>query len=893
MTVRGTCPIEPLVEEFSKRHKVKILQKFLEEREQEGNVTPALHNALAMIYIDLNNNPQNYLLTNKYYDSKAVGKYCEERDPHLAYIAYRRAMPQCDDELIDLTNKNFLYRLQAQYLVESLSEILWKKVLDTENPHRKQVIDQVISVVLPITRNPDEVSVTVRAFIDAGLQSELLELLEKIVLHNNEFSRNKSLQNLLILTAITADSKRVKGLLTKLDSYEGSELALKCIEAGLFEEAYFIYDKMKEYSSAVEVILEHMDDLKKATIYAEKINIPDVWSKLGRKKLKSEVIEEAIEAFLKANDSEMYVDVIFISEKYQKFEELIRYLYMVRQFKKDKLIDGELAYALSKSGKLSELESFLSNTNIAELGNVADRLYEERLYEPAKILYEHVGNNSRLASCLVYLKQYQSAITAAKKANNPRCWKEVCFACVKAGEFRLAGVAGSNIIIHPDHVEELVKEYEKWGSYGELILLFEANLGTDRNHIVTELGILYAKYAEEKLMDHCRTYFEKVNIPKLIRVCEQYQQWNEVVFLYNHYNGFDNALMVIMEHSPVAWKHDLFCQTLVKVTNTNLYYEAIRFYIDEQPQLINDMLKIITNKLDLSQTVYELRKTGYLPLALNFLKSVQSQNNYDVNEALNEIFVEDEDSQSLKSSILEYSSFDQLSLAKKIENHPLLEFRRISALVYRKNKKYQQSIDISKKLEYYKDAIETALESTSPEICEELLRFFASEIQDKECFCACLYTCYEYIKPDVAMELAWRYNFFEFLMPYMIQTTKDLTSKIDYMQKKAEDKEKKEEKEKQERNEQPLSIDMLGMGQMTSLVVYGAGMPGGMNPGMQGGMNPGMQGGMNPGMNYGMNSGGMYQGGMGAQGMNMQGGDLYGMGGQNFGNNMQGNFGFK
>jgi len=244
-------------------------------------------------------------------------------------------------------------------------------------------------------------------------------------------------------------------------------------------------------------------------------------------------------------------------------------------------------------------------------------------------------------------------------------------------------------------------------------------------------------------------------------------------------------LMVIIEHSPVAWKHDLFCQTLQKVTNTNLYYEAIRFYIDEQPQLINDMLKVITNKLDLSQTVDVLRRTGYLPLATNFLKTVQQQNNYDVNEALNEIFVEEEDHQSLKQSILEFSSFDQLALAKKIENHPLLEFRRLSAIVYRKNKKFQQSIDISKKLEYYKDAIETALESTSSELCEELLRFFAGEIQDKECFCACLYTAYELIKPDVAMELAWRYNFFEFLMPYMIQTTKDLTSKIDYMEKKS------------------------------------------------------------------------------------------------------------
>jgi len=101
-------------------------------------------------------------------------------------------------------------------------------------------------------------------------------------------------------------------------------------------------------------------------------------------------------------------------------------------------------------------------------------------------------------------------------------------------------------------------------------------------------------------------------------------------------------------------------------------------------------------------------------------------NNYDVNEALNEIYVDEEDADSLKASILEYTSFDQLSLAKKIENHTLLEFRRISALVYRQNKKFGPSIEISKKLEFYKDAIETALESANPQMCEDLLSFFAS-----------------------------------------------------------------------------------------------------------------------------------------------------------------------
>ena len=218
----------------------------------------------------------------------------------------------------------------------------------------------------------------------------------------------------------------------------------------------------------------------------------------------------------------------------------------------------------------------------------------------------------------------------------------------------------------------------------------------------------------------------------------------------------------------------MFCQTLSKVTNSNLYNESIHFYMAEQPQLLNDMLKVIANKLDLSTAVHELRNCGALYIAVPFLKSVQPANNFDVNEALNEIYVEEEDPDSLKNSILEYSSFEQITLAKKIENHPLLEFRRISALVYRKNKKYIESIDISKKLEFYKDAIDTALESGKEELCEELMRYFADK-KDKECFASCLYTCYEYVKPDVAMELAWRYGMKEFVMPFMIQTVRDLT----------------------------------------------------------------------------------------------------------------------
>lgn len=53
------------------------------------------------------------------------------------------------------------------------------------------------------------------------------------------------------------------------------------------------------------------------------------------------------------------------------------------------------------------------------------------------------------------------------------------------------------------------------------------------------------------------------------------------------------------------------------------------------------------------------------------------------------------------------------------------------------------------------DAIDTAAESGDTTLAEDLLSFFVN-IGDKECFCAALYTCYALIRPDVAMELAWR-----------------------------------------------------------------------------------------------------------------------------------------
>ena len=56
-----------------------------------------------------------------------------------------------------------------------------------------------------------------------------------------------------------------------------------------------------------------------------------------------------------------------------------------------------------------------------------------------------------------------------------------------------------------------------------------------------------------------------------------------------------------------------------------------------------------------------------------------------VNDALNNLLIEEEDYEALKHSITSYDNFDQIGLALKLEKHELLEFRRTAALLYKKN----------------------------------------------------------------------------------------------------------------------------------------------------------------------------------------------------------------
>jgi len=803
-SVGHLCPVDGLVKVMESHNRLLMLHSWLEARFNEHNKEPATHNALAKILIaSSDERSESFLLNNDIYDPIEVGKFAEANNPNLALKIYQSR--KCHQELIRFTTANAMWREQARYLCYEQNLELWAQVLAStpeNNESRKSLIASVSQIIPEV--KPDQsgssnsvsvVSTTVQAFMNAKLPSELMELLEKIVLGNDGFNDNKNLQNLLILTAIKADKKRVMNYVLELNGYDPNDMATMALSYKIPDVAFAIYKKFSINGKAIEVLVKHLNqnnNLAQAVEFAEACKEPAVYSVLASAQLANGQVLEAIQSFIKAGDSDSYEAVITSSKKGEHYEELVKFLTMARsnqkhnsQMKTKERIDSELVYAYAKT-KSPELEFFIKQPHSANLQNVGDLCFSEHMYDSARIIFEYIKKWSSLVSCLIKLKNFAGAVEYARHANLISTWKEVYKSCIDAEppEFRLAQFAAMNIINNPGpDLEELVEFYEVRGYISEIIQLLESGINTDTNiSLATVLGVLYSKHRPDKLYSHLQLFKKKLNISKLINVVRENLQFSELSYLHELENDFDNAIRVMIDH-PEVWQDLKFKELIGKVKLLELIYDAIKFYLQFFPSKTVELLSSVSTKLEPARVVNVVQKLGHLPVVKKYLEQIQEKDIREVNNALHDLYIDEEDFDSLRASVSKYQNFDSLALAKRLSNNDLLEFKRIASQLYKLNKRWKQSIELSKVNKLYKDAMETAAESKEREVAEELIHFFvdpANQIPNAhQTFAACLYTCYELIRPDVALELAWKYKMLDFVFPYFIQFLKDYTHKVD------------------------------------------------------------------------------------------------------------------
>lgn len=82
--------------------------------------------------------------------------------------------------------------------------------------------------------------------------------------------------------------------ITRLDNYDAPDIANIAVGAELYEEAFAIYKKYEQHANGIAVLLDNIGDLDRAYDFAERVDLPEVWSRLAKAQLDHMRVQEAI-----------------------------------------------------------------------------------------------------------------------------------------------------------------------------------------------------------------------------------------------------------------------------------------------------------------------------------------------------------------------------------------------------------------------------------------------------------------------------------------------------------------------------------------------------------------------------------------------------------------------
>jgi len=155
--------------------------------------------------------------------------------------------------------------------------------------------------------------------------------------------------------AIRAEKGKV---VDKLENYDAGEIAKIATDHGLYEEALTIYKKYDQHAMAINVLVEHIVSIDRGFDYASKVNRPEVWSRLAKAQLDGLRIKDSIgmqyfalslnleltflslaDSYIKAEDPANFAEVIKISNRAGKHDDLVRFLQMARKPLREPRID--------------------------------------------------------------------------------------------------------------------------------------------------------------------------------------------------------------------------------------------------------------------------------------------------------------------------------------------------------------------------------------------------------------------------------------------------------------------------------------------------------------------------------------------------------------------------
>ena len=108
-----------------------------------------------------------------------------------------------------------------------------------------------------------------------------------------------------------------------------------------------------------------------------------------------------IDSFIKAKNPREYDQIIKVAEEQNEYNALVQFLQPARQMlNRNEIIDTKLCYAYAKTNMLNELKELISSPNAIRIKEVADRCFNDKLFEACNILYTVINDTTKLAEIL-------------------------------------------------------------------------------------------------------------------------------------------------------------------------------------------------------------------------------------------------------------------------------------------------------------------------------------------------------------------------------------------------------------------------------------------------------------------------------------------------------------
>ncbi|KAI9236887.1 MAG: hypothetical protein BYD32DRAFT_467956 [Podila humilis] len=156
-----------------------------------------------------------------------------------------------------------------------------------------------------------------------------------------------------------------------------------------------------------------------------------------------------------------------------------------------------------------------------------DRCDFQKMYGSAKLMYASILNGAVLTTTLAHLVEFQAAVDSPTRPSRLMSGGRFMPPVSSTKCSKLAQVCALKLMKTPEVVEELLHLYEGQGYGEQLTDLVEASLGSEGRN--TDLFTDTSLFAEA-LIDYLKMYWERINTPKIIRICEETHLWTELVF---------------------------------------------------------------------------------------------------------------------------------------------------------------------------------------------------------------------------------------------------------------------------------------------------------------------------------------------------------------------------